>query len=307
MNEPRPARVLDGLFYDVLQAAVMLLFLLSSASTNRRKHQVTPGVAHPIPLPGLSLCLLPAIILVPDDALYGPNGAAAQMAYTGWITETYALWENRNRNELQASFSADDAIRPEMDAFGDLRHIRNDLLHNNGIASEEQMRKCVVLKWFRPDERMVLGTRHVLDFLNQTGVLSLHSAHNTVSHSCVFSVLSDRDALLQWRPEPKLVSVRTHGADNPETDLYKAVTVVFDNGLFSNVPFQVDDTRRRAVLGDASICSDGSALVFADGTTFASQIIYETAVAGHCDPGGDGRPRFPVTGPPIRFRRARHR
>ena len=176
MNEPRPARVLDGLFYDVLQAAVMLLFLLSSASTNRRKHQVTPGVAHPIPLPGLSLCLLPAIILVPDDALYGPNGAAAQMAYTGWITETYALWENRNRNELQASFSADDAIRPEMDAFGDLRHIRNDLLHNNGIASEEQMRKCVVLKWFRPDERMVLGTRHVLDFLNQTGVLSLHSA-----------------------------------------------------------------------------------------------------------------------------------
>ena len=303
MNDSHPARVLNALLYDVLQAAVMLLFLLSSAATNRRKHQVAPGVAHPIPLPSLSLCLSPSIVMVPDDDLYGPNGAAAQMAYTGWIAETYALWENRNRNELQASFAADDAIRPELDAFGDLRHIRNDLLHNNGIASAEQAQKCVVLKWFRQGDRMVLGTRHVLDFLNQTGVLSLPIALNAASHSCVLSVFLDKDSLLQWSPEPRLISVRTHGADNPETDLYKAVTVVFDNGLFSNVPFEVDDTRRRAVLGDASIRSDGSALVFADGTTVASRGIYEAVVAGNCDPHGDGRPRLPVTGPPIRFRR----
>ena len=301
MNDPHPARALDALLYDVLQAAVMLLFLLSSAATNRREYQSAPGVAHPIPLPGLSLCLLPTIILVPDDDLYGPKGAAAKMAYTGWIAETFALWENRNRNELQASFQADDAIRPEMDAFGDLRYVRNDLLHNNGIASAEQARKCVVLKWFTAGERMALGTRHVLDFLNQTGVLSLHSAHNAASHSCVLSVLPDRDALLQWKPEPKLVSVRTHGADK-QTDLYKAVTVAFDNGLFANVPFMVRDARQREVLGDASIRPDGSALVFADGTIIGSRKIYETAVAGHCDPRGDGRPRFTVTGPPIRFR-----
>ena len=280
----------------------MLLFLLSSATINRRKHFVAPGVAHPIALSGLSLCLFPTIIQVPDDDLYGPNGAAARMAYTGWIAETFALWENHNRNELQTSFQADDAIRPEMDAFGDLRYIRNDLLHNNSIASEEQARKCVVLKWFRPGERMALGTRHVLDFLNQTGVFSLHSAHNEASHSCVLSVHHDRDALLQWKPEPKLVSVRTHGADK-ETALYKCVTVVFDNGLFANVPFSVADSRRRSALGDASILSDGSALVFADGTPFGSRKIYETAVAGHCDPRGDAQPRLPVTGPSIRFRR----
>ena len=302
MNDSLSARVLHALVYDVLQAAVMLLFLLSSAATNRRKHFVAPGVAHPIPLPGLSLCLFPAIIQVPDDDLYGPNGAAAQMAYTGWIAETFALWENHNRNELQASFQADDAIRPEMDAFGDLRYIRNDLLHNNSIASAEQARKCVVLKWFRPGERMALGTRHVLDFLNQTGVLSLHSAHNAASHSCVLSVLPDRDALLLWKPEPKLVSVRTHGADK-QTDLYKAVTVVFDNGLFANVPFMVRDARQREVLGDASIRPDGSALVFADGTTVPSRGIYEGAVAAHCDRRGDRKPRLPVTGPSIRFRR----
>ena len=302
MNESLSARVLHALLYDVLQAAVTLLFLLSSAATNRRKNFVAPGVAHPIPLPGLSLCLFPAIAQVPDDDLYGPNGAAVQMAYTGWIAETFALWESRNRNELQASFQADDAIRPEMDAFGDLQYIRNDLLHNNSVASAEQARKCVVLKWFRPGERMPLGTRHVLDFLNQTGVLSLHAAHNAASHSCVLSVLPDRDALLQWKPEPKLVSVRTHRA-NKETALYKCVTVVFDNGLFANVPFSVDDSRRWATLGDASILSGGSALVFADGTTVPSRGIYEGAVAAHCDRRRNGKPRLPVPGPSIRFRR----
>ena len=301
MNQSPPARVLDALLYDVVQAAVMLLFLLSSAATNRRKHQMAPGVARAIPLQGLSLCLSPSIILVPDDDLYGPNGAAAQMAYTGWITETFALWENRNRRELRASFQADDAIAPEMDALGDLRHIRNDLLHNNRIASAEQARKCVVLKWFRSGERMALGTRHVLDFLNQTGVLSLPSVHNAASHSCVFGVLPDKDALLQWKPEPKLVSVRTQGADK-QTDLHKAVTVVFDNGLFANIPFTVDNIGHRVALGSASIRSDGSALVFADGTTVASRGIYETAVAGKCDP-PEGLPRLPVPGPPIRFRR----
>ena len=182
-------------------------------------------------------------------------------------------------------------------------YIRNDLLHNNGIASAEQARKCVVLKWFRPDERMVLGTRHVLDCLNQTGVLSLHLAYNGAGHSCVLSVLPDRDALLQWRPEPKLVSVRTHGADNPETDLVKAVTVVFDNGLFSsNIPFRMDDSRRRAALGDATIRSDGSALVFADGTTVASRRIYEAAVAGNAI-AGRGNHGFLLPGRRSEFRR----
>ena len=223
------------------------------------------------------------------------------MAHTGWVAETYALWESHHRNELKASIPADDAIRPEMEAFGDLRRIRNDLLHNNRIASPKESGKCVVLNWFKPGEQMVLGTRHVLDFLNQTGVLSLRLAHNAASHSCVLSIHSDRDALLQWTPEPKLVSVRNHGAYT-ETDLYKAVTVVFDNGLFANVPFRMDDTRRREILGDACISPDGSALIFADGTTVASRGIYEVAVAAHCAPRTNEGPCLPVTGPSIRFR-----
>ena len=102
MTTRRPRFVLASLLYEVLQASSMLLFLLSSIATSRRRQYVQPGVAHPIDLPGLpDLCISPSIINVPDDDLYGPCGAAAQMGYKGWIAETYGLWENRCRNELK--------------------------------------------------------------------------------------------------------------------------------------------------------------------------------------------------------------
>jgi hypothetical protein len=35
------------------------------------------------------------------------------------------------------------------DAIGDLRHLRNDVTHNRGIATKDESGKCVLLKdWF---------------------------------------------------------------------------------------------------------------------------------------------------------------
>ena len=186
-------------------------------------------------------------------------------------------------------------------------YIRNDLFHNNGTASTECSGKCEILKWFTPGERIVLGTRHVFDFLNQTGVLSLGHAHDDASRSCSFEAYifdSDgRNRLLQWRPKPKLISVRTQQEGKEADPPYKALTVVFDNGLFANAPCQVPDQRRWEALGDASVHSDSN-LVFADGTIINSDQLYRSAVHEH-EPRkpGDERPRLPVSGPPIRFRR----
>ena len=297
-----PERVLNSLLYEVLQSTTMLLFLLSSIRTSRQKQYLQQGMARPLELPGLpELCISPCIINVPDDDLYGPSGAAAQMAYTGWIVEMFGLWENRYRNELQNSLG-ENAIRPQMDAFGDLRHIRNDLLHN-GTASMEHSGKCSVLKWFPPGERIVLATRHVLDFLNQTGVLSLRLTHDGHSRSCIFDVHLDRDRLLRWTPQPKLVSVRTHDDGRDADPPYKGVTVVFDNGLFANVPFQLDARHSWAALGKAGIHSDGH-LTFDDGTVIACGEIYTSVVVGRDQPKpGNDDPRRPITGPSIRFRR----
>ena len=279
----------------------MLLFLLSSIATSRQRQYAQPGVARPLELPGLpELCISPCIINVPDDDLYGPSGAAAQMAYKGWVAEVFGLWENRLRNELKDSHG-EGAIRPEMQAFGDLRHIRNDLLHN-GTASPEESGKCSILDWFAPGEPIVFGTRHVLDFLNQTGVLSLRVAHDFRSRSCTFDAHLDRDRLLNWTPRPRLVSVRTHNDGREADPPYKSVTVVFDNGLYSNVPFRLESERQWLAHGNAAINGDGH-LMFADGTVIPSKRIYSSAVEGQKPPKpGDGRPRLPVTGPWIKFR-----
>ena len=279
----------------------MLFFLLSSIATSRQRQYVQPGAARPLDLPGLpELCIFPCIINVPDEDLYGPRGAAAQMAYKGWVAEVFGLWENRLRNELKDSHG-EGAIRPQMQAFGDLRHIRNDLLHN-GTASAEESGNCSVLDWFAPGESIVVGTRHVLDFLNQTGVLSLRFVHDFHSRSCTFDTHLNRDRLLNWAPRPRLVSVRTHNDGREADPPYKGVTAVFDNGLFSNVPFLLQSERQWLALGNAAINGDGH-LVFADGTVVRSERLYSSAVEGQKpSKPGDGRPRLPVSGPWIRFR-----
>ena len=155
-----------------------------------------------------------------------------------------------------------------MQAFGDLRHIRNDLPHN-GTASAEESGKCSILDWFQPGERIVFGTRHVLDFLNQTGVLSLRFTHDHGSRSCTFDAQPDEDRLLMWTPKPGLVSVRTHDDGREADPPYKGVTVVFSNGLFANVPFRLDTRRRWLALGKAAINGDGH-LVFVDGDSIPS-------------------------------------
>ena len=280
----------------------MLLFLLSSIATSRQRLYLQPGVARSLELPGVpELCISPCIVNVPDDDLYGPSGAAAQMAYKGWVAEVFGLWENRLRNELK-DLHGKSAIRPEMQAFGDLRHIRNDLLHN-GTASAEESGKCSILDWFAPGKPIVFCTRHVLDFLNQTGVLSLRVAYDYRSRSCTFGTYLDRDRLLNWTPRPRLVSVRTHADGREAAPPYKGVTVVFDNGLFSNVPFPLESKRQWLALGDATINRDGN-LVFADGRVIPAERLYSATVEGQKPPQpGDGRPRLPVTGPSIKIRR----
>ncbi len=260
--------VLDSFLYEVLQASSMVLFLVSSIAASRRKQFVQLGVTHPLELTGLpDLCISPCITNVRDDDLYGHDGVAAQMAYKGWVVALYdQLWETRqqrtrHRNALKGSLG-EKAIRPQMDALGDLRHIRNDLLHNDGTARARHCGKCSTLEWFKAGERMIFGTRHVLDFLNQIGILSLNTGFTDGMGSCEFRVFRGRKELLAWSPTPRLVSIRTL-PDGKEADPpYKPVTVVFDNGLFANVAIPLEDQRRWGALGNARITGDGRLLCF---------------------------------------------
>ena len=294
---------LDSFLYEVLQASSMVLFLVSSIAASRRKQFVQLGVTHPLELTGLpNLCISPCITNVHDDDLYGHDGVAAQMAYKGWVVALYdQIWETRHRNALKDSLG-EKAIRPEMDALGDLRHIRNDLLHNDGTARARHCGQCSTLKWFKAGERMIFGTRHVLDFLNQIGILSPNTVFTDGMGSCTFRVFRDRRELLAWSPTPSLVSIRTHSVGKEADPPCKPVTVVFDNGLFANVAIELEDQRRWGALGNARITGDGRLLCFEDGTIIDSNMLYRSAADAR-EPRGpdDGRPRLPFTGSVLRI------
>ena len=311
------SRIKHSLMYEVFQSTTMLLFMLSGISTMRQKHQLAAGVATSIPLPGLpEICFSPCIINAPDDYLYGPAGAAAQLAYMGWVAEVYALWECRFRKELKESFGSDASIiLPEFDTFGDLRRIRNDFLHNNRVASREHTGKCKVLKWFEAGDKIVFSLNQVFDFLNQAGFLLLAHDHerrvpasaypsfNDHGYSYGQTVHHDRDKLLNWKPEPKIISVRNH-QDNQDSPRFKGVTVVFNNGLFAPIPFgPLDSAEHQARLGKAKITADGN-IQFNDGTVQHARSIYRDVVKTWCEPiSKDEGPSSPVTGPWMKIRK----
>ena len=82
----------------------------------------------------------------------------------------YDTKENEYRNHLRdAMAGVPGALRPRQQVIGDLRYIRNNLIHQ-GIAKKSEAGDCKILRWFERAERMQMRLGHVLDFLNQMDV-----------------------------------------------------------------------------------------------------------------------------------------
>ena len=88
-------------------------------------------------------------------ALYGVAGAQALVADAAeggrthsrltqqWIVTVYTGWEATFRRRIATAHGVDEAAI-QADFFGDLRHLRNDIVHNRGLASREHSSKCSV-------------------------------------------------------------------------------------------------------------------------------------------------------------------
>jgi hypothetical protein len=84
-------------------------------------------------------------------SLEGPNSRKAAEATVVFV---YELWEVKYRRNL---FGRDGNAFGEisLDIMGDLRLVRNCILHRRGIA-DESILKCRVLTKFKPNEKIVL-------------------------------------------------------------------------------------------------------------------------------------------------------
>lgn len=85
------------------------------------------------------------------------------------VVDLYSYWEEYLRIEIGKAIGVlpNDAERNEetrqllnkhvtSDLWADLKHIRNSIVHNNGIANSEVVR-CKVITWFKPMEPIELS------------------------------------------------------------------------------------------------------------------------------------------------------
>lgn len=98
------------------------------------------------------------------DGAAQPDGWLQQWLTDAWIALIFARWEYHYRPEF-ARLSGTTYDKVACDVMGDLRLLRNDVLHNRGIVSAGRTSKCKILVRFNPNDRVVLtaeDVRHLL-------------------------------------------------------------------------------------------------------------------------------------------------
>ncbi|MBK5288267.1 MAG: hypothetical protein JJE46_07355 [Acidimicrobiia bacterium] len=81
-----------------------------------------------------------------------------------WIAGVFAGWEEEYRPRLARAFGCPaSALRHE--ALGDLRLMRNDVVHHRGVASESNTGQCRLLRWFVTGEAISVKGEHVAEFM----------------------------------------------------------------------------------------------------------------------------------------------
>ena len=289
-RQASPGQIWNSFSYEVNRSTALLMFLLQGMESLRnsatlpvvRIHEKGSVTEFKGGFPNLSLFSISPIFSGIDfNSLLEREGEAEQLAFKGWVEQVYNIvWESRHRNSLEATLDEDDAIRPQLAVLGDLRLIRNDLIHS-GIATEGETGRCKVLIWFDPSEPIILGMRHVFDFLNQMGwmVSSPSISEDYKVFNWDLSVAKDKVSISD-QGRPKIISVRTIiDSDSDNGDIQYMISIVFEDGFFAQSMVDMSpisrpgdsDQDKSEIFNGATIDRDGN-LQFSTRTISSSEL-----------------------------------
>lgn len=219
---------------EVFRATGWLIYALNGINLFHRR--TPPGLGSG--WPGVDYPLLRVWPQVAGDQSFhersAPGGPMEQFLYRAWVIEVYHhIWEHESRPELREAFEPSERKIPmETNPLGDFKRIRDDLVHHGRVA--ERCGRCKTLRWFKPNERMELGMRHVLDFFNQMGWCDSNSY--MVDNSVVMWVPRPED-LGPSQTSPTLVSVRPVILEPGEAGFRLGAGIVFEDGHFAQALF----------------------------------------------------------------------
>ena len=247
--------------------------------------------------PVTGLCCRPSMSMESFVQHTARGGAIEQWLLKAWIVEIYQLWEDRYRKDFCDLAGIRDTnpgvIRPQMDPLGDLRLIRNDLVHGAKPKADESAR-CTVLRWFKKGEKIGLGLHHVLDFINQMNWLGS------------VSLPDGRHSMWDWNflhggqpdPDPRIVSVRPQIFETAESKAQLRASVVFRDGVFGGIVFPMPAALVKTLTpawsklqptqrGDRLLLSPPSGWIIADAKDLYQELL---APDGQKIPGGTRGP-----------------
>lgn len=79
-----------------------------------------------------------------------------------WIVTVYSRWEEVDRKKLQAAGDSGNC-----DLFGDLRNLRNDIVHHDAIATSGNAGRCKILTHFGPGGQVFLATEDFVVIMDE--------------------------------------------------------------------------------------------------------------------------------------------
>ncbi|GGC28277.1 hypothetical protein [Brevibacterium sediminis] len=84
------------------------------------------------------------------------NGWLREWLTHAWITLIFARWENYYRPEF-ARLEGVELNKISSDVMGDLRHLRHDIAHHNGVVSKDHGVKCKTVTRFNVGDKIILS------------------------------------------------------------------------------------------------------------------------------------------------------
>lgn len=98
-----------------------------------------------------------------------PNGWLSQWLSDAWITLIFTRWEEHYRPSFAKIFGVERA-HIHSDVMGEIRHLRNDIVHHNGIATKHNAGRCRILNRFEPDTRISISSDDIKILLGKLEV-----------------------------------------------------------------------------------------------------------------------------------------
>ena len=81
------------------------------------------------------------------------------------LVTLYQFWEDHFRGRIADALGVDPATALKVPVFGDLRLIRNSIIHNAGVATSDTA-KCEVLRWFKRGDWIELTDQQMESIIN---------------------------------------------------------------------------------------------------------------------------------------------